>query len=135
MSETKKTANELAEERTDLALDRTSMAHDRTLMAWTRTSLSMISFGFTVFKFIESMYQQGKHTLVKTEQGAKNFGMTLIAVGVISLIIACIQYWHLDKKLNPDRKWYLNLVFINAAFIGLLGGLALINTVFRIGPF
>ena len=130
-----KTANMLAEERTDLALERTSMAHDRTLMAWTRTSLSMISFGFTVFKFMQYMHQEGKQIVIKTEQGAENFGMSLITVGIISLIIACIQYWHLDKKLNPDRKWYLNLVFINAAFIGLLGGLALINTLFKIGPF
>jgi len=135
MSETKRTANVLAEERTDMALERTSMANDRTLMAWTRTSLSMISFGFTVFKFMQYMHQEGKELVVNTEQGAKNFGMTLIAVGIISLIIACIQYWNLDKKLNPDRKWYLNLAFVNAAFMGLLGGLALINTLFKIGPF
>jgi len=135
MSETKKTANMLAEERTDMALERTTMAHDRTLMAWTRTSLSMISFGFTVFKFMQYMQQEGKELVVKTEQGAKNFGMTLIAVGIISLVVACVQYWHLDKKLNPDRKWYLNLAFINAAFIGFIGGLALINTLFKIGPF
>jgi len=125
----------LAEERTDMALERTTMAHDRTLMAWTRTSLSMISFGFTVFKFMQYMQQEGKELVVKTEQGAKNFGMTLIAVGIISLVVACVQYWHLDKKLNPDRKWYLNLAFINAAFIGFIGGLALINTLFKIGPF
>ena len=136
MSETiKKTTDMLAQDRTDLAFERTSMAHDRTLMAWTRTSLSMISFGFTVFKFMQYMHQEGKQVIIKTEQGAENFGMSLITVGIISLVIACIQYWHLDKKLNPDKKWYLNLVFINAAFIGLLGGLALINTVFRIGPF
>ena len=135
MSETKKTANMLAEERTDMALERTSMAHDRTLMAWTRTSLSMISFRFTVFKFMQYMHQEGKQTIIKTEQGAKNFGMALITVGIISLIIACVQYWHLDKKLNPDRKWYLNLAFVNAAFMGLLGGLALINSLFKIGPF
>ena len=135
MSETKKTANMLAEDRTDLAIERTSMAHDRTLMAWTRTSLSMISFGFTVFKFMQYMQQEGKTLVVKTEQGAENFGMSLIAVGIISLVIACIQYWKLDKKLNPNRKWYLNLAFMNAAFIGFLGGLALINTLFEIGPF
>jgi putative membrane protein len=133
MSETKKTVGALAEERTDLAAERTSMAADRTLMAWTRTSLSMISFGFTVFKFIQYMHQEGREIVVKTEQGAKNFGMTLIAV--VSLVIACVQYWNLDKKLNPDRKWYLNLAFVNAAFIGFLGGLALINTLFKIGPF
>ncbi|OHB57892.1 MAG: hypothetical protein A2Y12_01600 [Planctomycetes bacterium GWF2_42_9] len=135
MPEIKKTANALAEERNDMALERTSMANDRTLMAWTRTSLSMISFGFTVFKFMQYMQQEGKMLVVKTEGGAQRFGLTLIAVGIISLIIACVQYWHLAKKLNPNRKWYLNLAFANAAFMGLLGSLALINALFKIGPF
>ena len=35
----------------DMARMRTLMAADRTLMAWVRTALSMISFGFTIFKF------------------------------------------------------------------------------------
>ena len=135
MSETKKTANMLAEDRTDLALERTSMAADRTLMAWTRTSLSMISFGFTVFKFMESMHREGKQLVVKTEQDAQNFGMTLIFIGVISLVVACIQYWQFDKKLHLGRKWYTNLTFISAGFIALLGLLSLINVVFKVGPF
>jgi putative membrane protein len=45
-----KSANDLAAERTDLAVDRTVMAAGRTLMAWVRTALSMISFGFTIYK-------------------------------------------------------------------------------------
>jgi putative membrane protein len=135
MSALKKTANMLAEDRTGLAFERTSMANDRTLMAWTRTSLSMISFGFTVFKFMEYMHQEGRQTVLKTEEGAENFGMSLISIGIISLVIACIQYWKLDRKLNPNRKWYLNLAFINAAFIGFMGALALINILFRMGPF
>lgn len=125
----------LAEERTDMALERTSMAADRTLMAWMRTSLSMISFGFTVFKFVEYMHQEGKATLIKTEHGAQNFGMVLISIGIISLVVACVQYWHLDKKLNPNRKWYLNLTFITSAVIGLVGLVSLTNTIFKIGPF
>ena len=37
-----------------LAMERTRMAADRTLMGWIRTALSMIGFGFTIFKFLES---------------------------------------------------------------------------------
>ena len=37
----------------ELALKRTLLAHQRTLMAWIRTSASMISFGFTIYKFFE----------------------------------------------------------------------------------
>ena len=43
----------LAEERTDLAVERSVMAAERTLMAWIRTALSMIGFGFTIYKFFQ----------------------------------------------------------------------------------
>lgn len=36
-----------------MAADRVWMAHERTLMAWIRTATSMISFGFTIYKFFE----------------------------------------------------------------------------------
>ena len=38
---------------TRLAVDRTRLAYERTLMAWTRTATSLISFGFTIYKFFE----------------------------------------------------------------------------------
>ena len=39
----------------DLGEIRTIMAADRTLMAWIRTSLSMLSFGFTIYKFLQAI--------------------------------------------------------------------------------
>ena len=38
---------------TRLAVTRTRLAHERTLMAWVRTAASLISFGFTIYKFFE----------------------------------------------------------------------------------
>ena len=32
-------------------MDRTRLAYERTLMAWVRTATSLISFGFTIYKF------------------------------------------------------------------------------------
>jgi putative membrane protein len=125
----------LAQHRTDLAIERTTMAADRTLMAWTRTSLSMITFGFTVYKFMQYLREEGKASLIRTERGAQNFGLTLIAVGILSLLIACVQYWHLTRKVNPGRKWHFSLALVVASFIVALGFLALINSVFRVGPF
>ncbi|TFG48240.1 MAG: DUF202 domain-containing protein [Candidatus Brocadiia bacterium] len=136
MSETiQKTPDMLAQDRTDLAIERTGMAYDRTLMAWMRTSLSMISFGFTIFKFLNYMQAEGKAIGIRNPNGPRNFGLTLIAIGIISLLFACIQYWHSEKKLNPEKKWHFSLSLVVAGFIVLFGLLALINTLFRIGPF
>ncbi len=38
---------------TRLAIDRTRLAYERTMMAWVRTATSLISFGFTIYKFFE----------------------------------------------------------------------------------
>ena len=38
---------------TRLAVDRTRLAYERTLMAWVRTATSLISFGFTIYKFFQ----------------------------------------------------------------------------------
>jgi len=42
-----------------MALDRTWLAHERTLMAWARTAASMISFGFTIYKFFQFEVDKG----------------------------------------------------------------------------
>ena len=44
---------------TRLAVERTRLAHERTLMAWVRTATSLISFGFTLFKFFQYLHQAG----------------------------------------------------------------------------
>jgi putative membrane protein len=43
---------------TALALDRTLLAYDRTLMAWVRTATSLISLGFTIYKFFQYLREQ-----------------------------------------------------------------------------
>ena len=48
---------------TKLAIERTRLAHERTLMAWVRTATSLISFGFTIYKFFEYLREsQGAPT-------------------------------------------------------------------------
>ena len=51
---------------TKLAYDRTRLAYERTLMAWVRTGTSLITFGFTIYKFFEEFH--------KAEQVARTGG-------------------------------------------------------------
>lgn len=43
----------LAKRRTELAIKRSAIASERTLMAWLRTAISMIGFGFSIYKFFQ----------------------------------------------------------------------------------
>ena len=117
----------------DMARMRTIYAADRTLLAWVRTTLSMISFGFTIYKFLQALYES-KSALIARPQGARNFGLALIILGLASLAIACLQYWHEAKRLYPVRT-PLPLTLVVAGFVALFGIVALMNVLFHIGPF
>jgi putative membrane protein len=118
-----RTANELACDRTDLAVDRTVMAAGRTLMAWIRTALSMISFGFTIYKFLDAA-ASGKAVGIIDAAGPRRLGLFLIALGVISVILGSVEYFQTVKRLDALSKESfrpLNFSFIMGILIGLLG--------------
>jgi putative membrane protein len=136
MTETKpKTSEVHVIDANALAVERTMMAADRTLMAWTRTALSMIGFGFTVYKFMQAMQAEGKAMAIKDPSGPRNFGLALITLGIISLLLAGVQYWKTATRLNPGGKSHFSLALIVAGFIVALGLFALTNLIFQLGPF
>ena len=118
-----------------LAIERTRMAADRTLMGWIRTALSMIGFGFTIFKFLESIQSKEWATQTMRQHSPRAVGLILVSLGVFSLVIACLQHWKYIKKLQSDqpyRPWDLGLVV--AALIGLLGLAIIVSIILRAGP-
>lgn len=117
---------------TELALDRTLLAHDRTLMAWVRTATSLISFGFTIYKFFQYLREQQGLEPEGRVLGPRRFAMLMISIGLVSLLLATIQQLRLRKKLKriyPEAGF--SLATIMAAFISLLGILALIAVILR----
>jgi putative membrane protein len=85
---------------TDLAFERTVLAHERTLMAWVRTATSMISFGFTIYKFFQELSTKANtpHRIFSP----RVFGMIMISFGLLSLLLAQIQHYIAIKKLKRD---------------------------------
>jgi putative membrane protein len=118
-----------------LALERTRLAADRTLMGWIRTALSLISFGFTIFKFLEYTQEQGIKPLMRSHGGPREVGLTLIGIGIFALVIACLQHWQFIKKLRPDQPYKpWDLAFVVAILIGLLGSVMFVSMILRAGP-
>ena len=93
-----KSANSLAQERTNLAVGRTMMAADRSLMAWIRTVLSMISFGFTVYKILQGFQEDGSK--LPSDHTPRNIGLFLIGLGTVSMVIGMIGYWQVFRELH-----------------------------------
>jgi putative membrane protein len=118
-----------------LALDRTKLAAERTLMAWLRTALSMISFGFTIYKFLQVLQEQGA-VAVARPNAPRNLALGLIGIGTCALVAACVQHVKYVRALSvpshPYGPW--DLSFVVSIFIVLLGLLTFGSIALRAGP-
>jgi putative membrane protein len=132
MATIEKTEMSALPDATKLAVERTRLAHERTLMAWVRTATSLISFGFTIYKFFQYLHQDGSQDTSPQLLGARNFALLMIIIGVVSLVVATIQH---RQSMNALRAEYhdvpYSLATIMAALIGLLGILGLLSVIFR----
>ena len=136
---------ELSSRRTGMSFQRTRMSADRTLMSIIRTSLSLISFGFTIFQVFEKLRDQN---VVTHGAPARNFGVTLVALGILMLvggIIYQVQFLlHLreeraalaaDGLVHAQSKFPVSLTLITAALLLFIGIAAIVSMLFRVGPF
>lgn len=131
MADQNKTTNELARDRTDLAAMRTLMAAGRSLMAWNRTALSMIGFGFTLYKVLEAFQKAGD--LLPRENTPRNAGMILIALGVFSMVMGIIEYWASLKDLREVKYYsYWRASFVIALILAAIGVLLFISLITRV---
>src|SRR5262245_9549195 len=117
---------------TRLAVERTRLAHERTLMAWVRTATSLISFGFTIYKFFQYLHQEDAEARPPQILGVRHFALLMIVIGLASLVVATIQH---RQSLRVMRAEYHDvphsLAMIMATLIGLLGILGLVSVLFK----
>lgn len=108
---------------TQLAISRTRLAADRTLMSWIRTSLALISFGFTIIKFFEYLKFIASNNIKIPTTGITHLGVSLILLGIFSLIPAMIEYKkeiQALKEINGiTQKSYIVIVVYCVGLIGL----------------
>ena len=112
---------------TDLAFERTVLAENRTLMAWIRTAISMISFGFTIYKFFE---EASKGVVTHKLFSPRKVGMIMIVLALLALAWGLIEHRAVMNKLKKSypaieqskSAWLaiLVLVFGLALFLGAL---------------
>jgi putative membrane protein len=126
----------LAEERTDLAVERSVMAAERTLMAWIRTAISMIGFGFTIYKFFQYKAEDLAAGVVRRPNAPRNLGLSLIAVGTLALMAAAWQHRSFLKQMGPSRKKQtFSVSFVVAMGVILIGIVTFYGVLLHSGPF
>jgi putative membrane protein len=124
-------AEVLDDTNTKLSVERTLLAHERTLQAWVRTAASLISFGFTIYKFFQ-LELEGK---VRDAQviGPRAFASLMIIMGIVGLALATLQHRQDVKRMRREHPWMeeRSLVGWIAAMISVLGILAIVSVLFN----
>jgi putative membrane protein len=114
-----------------LALERTRLAYERTLMAWVRTATSLISFGFTIYKFFQYL-REGRSGAVDGAFGPRAFALMMIAIGLVALLLATADHRrHMTQLRAEYGQVPYSLAAVVALLIAVLGLLGLIVVLFR----
>lgn len=110
------------------AAERTFLASERTMMAWVRTATSLITFGFTIYKFFQ-ITMAGKLNeggLI----GPRGFGLMMISMGLIALVLATLQHRQSNRKLRAKygeaRPSLATMLGALIAMVGLMGLIAVL---------
>ena len=117
---------------TRLAVDRTRLAYERTLMAWIRTAVSMITFGFTVYKFFQFELKD-QPVPSGSVLGPRGFALVLIAMGLVSLLLATVQHRQSMQALRAEYGKIVpgSVAAIVAGLFSILGLLALASVLLQ----
>jgi putative membrane protein len=113
-------------------LVRTRLALERTLMAWLRTGISLITFGFAIFKAFSFAYE---HALVVRRGflSPREFALVMISLGILSMAIATYQHYRhvrMLRELDHDLP-VASVSIFTAGLLSLLGVLALVSAIVR----
>lgn len=106
----------------DLGELRTIMAADRTLMAWVRTSLSMLSFGFTIYKFLQDVVSKAA---ARHPDSPQQVGLFLVGMGVAAIVLGTISYWATLKDLQKTEHFRVGRPVLLMALLMSIAGVAM----------
>jgi uncharacterized membrane protein YidH (DUF202 family) len=121
----------------ELAKVRTSLALDRTLLAWIRTSLTFITFGFALAKFMAELQREGHFHVFGPEKldSPKALGLVLMMLGFAGLLGGALDYWRIVKRLDnthiavsPLSPSFIVAIVLSAITLFLMVTLALQTT-------
>lgn len=125
------TPDQDARSQVELAAQRTRDALERTLMSWIRTTLSMITYGFGLFKVLQYMLKDHP----EVGHGAADWlTLALVAFGVVLLVMAMVQYHVALRALRHEYHvdGRLPLPLVAAAGVVVAGLFAMMNLLYTV---
>ena len=106
----------------DLGELRTIMAADRTMMAWVRTALAMLSFSFTIYRFLEGFKAENQ---LSSRNLPQHVGLFLAGIGTLSIVMGTVQYWTTLRDLSRIQAFRIGRPVMVVALVMCVSGIAL----------
>ncbi len=113
-------------DQTEMGVQRTLMAANRTLLAWVRTGISQITFGFTIYKILQSFESEGKYQAKHAFLTSDKVGAILLIVGIAAIVFGVIEcksvYREYHRRIRREPVIMagmiaaLGVVFLTAIF-------------------
>jgi putative membrane protein len=101
-------------------------------MAWVRTAASLISFGFTIYKFFQQMRQA--NPVADGGLGPRGFALMMISIGLAALVIATVEHRRNLQLLRAEYGQHTipySLATIVGALVAVLGVVGLLTVWLR----
>jgi putative membrane protein len=115
-------------------------------MAVMRTSLSLISFGFTIFQFFEKL--KGSKILAGDSHAPRSFGTALVWLGVGMLVVGIVYHaqfmrgvralreeMHAQGLVHAQSGFPVSFTLLVALALLFVGFGAIASVTFHVGPF
>jgi putative membrane protein len=101
-------------------------------MAWIRTAVSLISFGFAIFKFFQYLREARPEQPPESPVGPHLFAILMIVIGLVALTLAWIQHrQELAILRRGTGPMPYSLAGVIAALVAGLGIVALVAVTLR----
>ena len=92
-------------------------------MAWIRTSTSLITFGFTIYKFFAYLVEADETSPADGMLGPREFALGMISIGLITLAVAAVHYKNslhlLEQEFGEKYRSLAGLLATVVSFMGL----------------
>jgi putative membrane protein len=103
-------------------------------MAWVRTATSLISFGFTIYKFFQFLREEQANTMPHPDRllGPREFALMMMLVGLGTLLLATLQHRrHMQMLRAQGALIPYSLAMVLALLVVALGFVGSVTVVFR----
>jgi uncharacterized membrane protein YidH (DUF202 family) len=91
------------EEQNLIRNERLRIAIERLQIAWLRMAITLMAFGFTIYKVLESVIEEGKRKPLFGYFDGRDIGLLMLIIGFLGLAQAT---WQHVKNISMLRKIY-----------------------------